>query len=71
MHTDEKGANMLSPFLQYRHKKTGGIYRIIERGKLEATLEEVVIYTRASGGDTVWVRPLSEWLDGRYEVNRK
>lgn len=51
----------------YRHKKTGGIYRIINIGIQEATLESVVIYSDASLG-TIWVRPAREFFDGRFEI---
>ena len=39
---------------KYRHYK-GAIYEVIALGKLEATLEDVVIYQGADG--IVWVRP--------------
>ena len=65
---DGRGRNLLSPYYLFRHKKSGGIYKLLHTGKLEWTLQKVVIYTKASGGDTVWVRPLTEWLDGRFEI---
>jgi hypothetical protein len=48
----------------YCHKKTGHIYQVLLMAKLEKTLEDVVIYGR---GRERWVRPLSEFLDGRFE----
>jgi hypothetical protein len=50
----------------FRHVKTGGIYVELMRGKLEATLEPVVIYESVSGGE-IWVRPAAEFDDGRFE----
>jgi hypothetical protein len=66
---DEKGRNLSSPFYRFRHVKTGGMYRVIAIGRLEATLEPVVIYRDATADDPpVWVRPLSEWVDGRFQI---
>lgn len=39
----------------YRHYK-GGFYRVIAVGRLEATLEPVVVYQSSDGNGTVWVR---------------
>jgi hypothetical protein len=47
------------------HNKTGGRYRLIRAALLEKTFEEVVIYESDSG--TVWVRPKSEFYDGRFK----
>lgn len=52
----------------YRHKKTGNEYMVLKIGLLESTLEPVVVYTGTNVGDPVWVRPVSEFFDGRYEV---
>ena len=49
----------------HRHRK-GGLYRFISRGILETDRSTVVIYDDAQG--TVWVRPTSEFEDGRFEV---
>lgn len=51
----------------YRHYK-GGVYRVVAVGKLEATLEPVVIYHSAaigltSGQGDWWVRPLAEFQE--------
>ena len=43
---------------KYRHYK-GAIYEVIALGKLEATLEDVVIYKGAD--DIVWVRPYRDF----------
>ncbi len=47
----------------HQHRK-GGLYRERMRGVLEADRSEVVIYDDAEG--TVWVRPVSEFDDGRF-----
>lgn len=48
----------------HRHKK-GGLYRLIARGRIEATLEPCAIYEGVSTG-LVWVRPEAEFEDGRF-----
>lgn len=44
----------------WRHYK-GGFYRVIAVGKLESTLEPVVVYQSSDGNGTVWVRPLENF----------
>ncbi len=44
---------------KYRHYK-GAIYEVIALGKIEATLEDVVIYQGAGG--IVWVRPYKDFI---------
>ena len=51
----------------WRHEKTGKHYEVLGTGYIEATLTPCVIYRRKSGDDIVWVRPLEEFLDGRFE----
>ena len=48
----------------YRHKKTNGVYRVGCIAQMEADLTPVVVYARDA---EVWVRPLSEFCDGRFE----
>lgn len=50
-----------------RHLKSGGLYKIIDLGRIEATLEVVYIYQSLQTQD-VWVRPQSEMEDGRFEA---
>lgn len=51
----------------YKHKKTGGYYTLVSRNaKIEATLEPVCVY-RSLKDNTIWVRPESEFFDGRFE----
>ena len=68
-HYDARGGNMLSPMQTYRHKKTGGIYKIVTLGRNEADLRPIVIYRNVGEGH-VWSRPVHEWLDGRFEIYR-
>lgn len=48
------------------HKKTGGLYRVINHVRIEADNTPAVAYM-AVGGGPIWVRPLSEFNDGRFE----
>lgn len=48
----------------HRHRK-GGIYRLIARGRIEATLEPCAIYVSVTD-NLVWVRPEAEFEDGRF-----
>ena len=50
----------------YRHVKTGGFYRLEGRACIEATVEQVVIYSSMRDG-AWWVRPATEFDDGRFE----
>lgn len=50
----------------YEHRK-GGRYRLLKRGTNEADQTPVVIYQSLQDG-RVWVRPASEFDDGRFTV---
>lgn len=53
-----------------RHLKTGGVYQIIAtNARIEATLDEVVVYQKMHDPDhgSVWIRPAEEFFDGRFE----
>jgi len=52
------------PTPTHRHRK-GGLYRLIARGRIEATLEPCAIYESVKD-DLVWVRPEAEFEDGRF-----
>lgn len=55
---------------RWRHLKTLHIYKIVAFHKyfIEATNEPCVVYTREDGKDKrKWVRPLSEFMDGRFK----
>lgn len=52
---------------KYQHYK-GGLYEVIAVGRIEATLEEVVVYKALYtspdfGADAVWVRPVTSFLE--------
>ncbi len=49
---------------RWRHRK-GGTYEVISNARIEATLEAAVIYRDEVTGMT-WVRPLAEFIDGRF-----
>lgn len=49
----------------FRHRKTGGYYDVIAVAEIEATLATVVVY-KAHGDGRVWVRPIGEFMDGRF-----
>lgn len=50
---------------EWRHVKTGGLYTLIGRGRIEADFSAVIIYRAAKDG-TIWVRPEAEFMDGRF-----
>jgi hypothetical protein len=51
----------------WRHTKTGWNYRIVCLGLNEADQVPVVCYQATHGVGPVWVRPMDEFLDGRFE----
>lgn len=52
----------------YRHKRTGGIYQIVMFATIESTMTPAVVYgARKSDVPEMWVRPLAEFCDGRFE----
>ena len=57
---------MIEAHTLWRHKKTGGLYQIVTRAKIEATMENAVVYRSIEHHGT-WVRPEAEFLDGRFE----
>lgn len=49
----------------HRHGKTGNLYRLVHRlATIEADMTPAVIYEGQDG--TFWVRPSSEFWDGRF-----
>ena len=52
----------------YKHLKTGGVYQVLLFATIEATMTEAVVYAARSGDGVVrrWIRPLSEFCDGRF-----
>ncbi len=52
---------------KYTHYR-GGLYEVVAVGRMEATLEEVVVYralydTKDFGPNPVWVRPVVSFLE--------
>jgi len=52
------------PGMEVRHVKTGWDYTVVCVAMIEATMTPAVVY-KARGGKA-WVRPLSEFCDGRF-----
>lgn len=50
----------------WRHKKTGGLYQVVTRAKIEATMTDAIVYRSLDHGEH-WVRPEAEFYDGRFE----
>jgi hypothetical protein len=50
---------------RYQHVKTGGFYEVLGPGKLEWDLADVIVY-RSEHDGSLWVRPKSEFYDGRF-----
>lgn len=51
----------------YLHKKTGGVYRLIGAGNMEADMKAVAVYTDHPNNERIWVRPHLEFFDGRFQ----
>ena len=58
------------PWPQYRHKKRGASYTVMGRATLQVDgpldMTEMVVYQSNVDG-SMWVRPVSEFEDGRFE----
>ena len=54
----------------FRHKKTGGEYVVMMFATIEATMTQAVVY-KSTATDQAWVRPVSEFEDGRFELVRQ
>ena len=52
------------------HLKSQGLYLILGYGKLESTLEEMVIY-RSLTTSEIWIRPRLEFEDGRFIIDNQ
>lgn len=52
--------------VQWRHKKTGNMYRIVRFGIIEKTLSPAVIYEPLEEPGALFVRPCEEFFDGRF-----
>lgn len=62
----KKVTHELQQGARWRHVKRGSTYRIVALGLLESTRRYCVVYQEEDGGQ-IWIRPLAEFLDGRFE----
>lgn len=53
--------------MEYLHVKTGNIYDLLNLAIDEESLEPVVVYRQQLSG-LIWVRPASEFFDGRFHI---
>ena len=61
--------NELLPGRHYRNVKSGLIVMPVGIAIEESTLRRVVVYhEKGSLRDSVWTRPLDEFMDGRFEL---
>lgn len=52
----------------WQHRKSGGLYTVLyDNATREHDLEPVVVYRALSDG-RIWVRPATEFFDGRFEM---
>lgn len=51
----------------FRHINTGNAYQVIAIGDLESNCQAMVVYRAMFGNHRVWIRPKSEFEDGRFE----
>ncbi len=52
---------------RWRHVKTGNVYTVHCLASIEATNTPAVVYQREDNTPGRWVRPTTEFLDGRFE----
>ena len=55
----------------YKHIKTGNQYRIVGFCRIELTCEPAVAYQTKTGALEIFVRPISEFVDGRFVMISK
>jgi len=55
---------------RWKHLKTGNIYTVHCTATIEATMVPVVVYRREDLTPGTWVRPTTEFLDGRFQRQR-
>lgn len=55
---------------RYRHVRTGGVYDVICYAKRESDGAEMAVYWNPVS-EEAWVRPKSEFHDGRFELVRE
>jgi hypothetical protein len=60
---------ILTQGAKYRHKKTGHIYELVGCCKWEPDGTHAVLYRRVNPrDDQIWARPVSVFMDGRFEL---
>lgn len=52
--------------MKVRHKKKQTTYQVLSVGVHTETQEELVVYVSLQDGK-IWIRPLSMFVDGRFE----
>ena len=52
------------------HVRSRGWYRIVGIAKVEATMEDIVVY-RSDRNGSLWTRPVAEFLDGRFRMDAR
>ncbi len=53
----------------WRHKRSGGVYRVMAYATRESDLVPVIVYEpEPPQGGPVWVRPSAEFFDGRFAL---
>lgn len=62
----ELSAGRLWQGMKVLYVKSGGKYNVVCVAKVEATREAAVVYRSLSDSDSVWIRPLAEFCDGRF-----
>lgn len=65
-------SDLIFPFSRVRHIKRGSRYRVLGLGFLQtgspiADGANIVVY-ESEEDSTLWVRPVAEFLDGRFEA---
>lgn len=63
---DDLNARCPAAGSRWTHLKSGGFYTVILGCVVEAALTSAVVYRSETHG-TLWMRPLDEFLDGRFE----
>ena len=50
----------------WKHSKSEALYQFLHEARQEVDLSHVVVY-KSLDTSTIWVRPRSEFFDGRFE----
>ena len=60
-----------APLRSVRHKRRGTIYTVLFEGQLQWSeqpqLEDIIMTVYKSESGKIWIRPSSEFNDGRFE----